>query len=343
MRISALRLYTLSSCVATGMLAACSGAQPPIDAPGVMAQISNIGPQRSPAYLYVANQGNASAGGQRIEIFDRADPSKGPIDSIRRDISEPDGIFVDGSGTLYVANADESANDKVTVYPRGAHKPSGVYAGAVCAFDVVSGTNGTVYVADACGVHDRGRVIVFAHGSRMPTSYIYPGGSPYSLTLDSENNLYVGYNSYEAYWGQVKRYAPDARHGEILLPKKLVHFLGDVEIDNHGSLLVSSELDGVIDVFTSKGKPPARIIKSGQGAPSWFTFDRRENRIYVSYPCRVGGGLRPLTASGCGRRHDTVVALDYASGKRLWTLRVPFLLPFGVAASPSAPFGKKFF
>ena len=136
----------------------------------------------------------------------------------------PDGIFVDGSGTLYVANADESGNDKVTVYPRGAHKPSRVYAGAVCAFDVVAGTNGAVYVADACGIHGRGRVIVFAHGSRAPTSYIYPGGSPYSLTLDSENNLYVGYNSYEAYWGQVKRYAPGAEHGRSCCPKNLFTF-----------------------------------------------------------------------------------------------------------------------
>jgi hypothetical protein len=48
--------------------------------------------------------------------------------------------------------------------------------------------------------------------------------------------------------------------------------------------------------------------------------------------------LTALTASGCGKRYNTVVALDYASGKRLWTLREQFWLPFGVAVSPSAPF-----
>ena len=294
--------------------------------------------QLSAAYLYVANQGNASVGGQSIEIFDLAYPLKGPIGSIRRHVSEPDGIFIDGSGTLYVANADQSGDDKVTVYPRGARKPSRIYAGAVCAFDVVSGTDGTVYVADACGIHDVGRVMVFQHGSSAPTRYVYPGGSPYSLTLDSRNNLYVGYNSYDTFWGQVKRYAPGARHGEKLLPDQTVRFLTDVGLDNKGALLVANQHDGVIDVFTSKGKPPTRIIKTGQGGPFSFAFDRRGNRIYVSYPCRGGGGLTVLTSSGCGKRHNTVVALDYASGKRLWTLREQFLLPFGVAVSPSAPF-----
>lgn len=81
--------FAISSCISTALLAGCGGSQPPIGAQGVIAQISKIGPQHSPAYLYVANQGNASAGGQRIEIFDRADPSKGPIDSIRRNIWSP--------------------------------------------------------------------------------------------------------------------------------------------------------------------------------------------------------------------------------------------------------------
>lgn len=294
--------------------------------------------QLSAAYLYVANQGNASVGGQSIEIFDLAHPLKGPIGSIRRHISEPDGIFIDGSGTLYVANADQSGDDKVTVYPRGARKPSRIYAGALCAFDAVAGTDGTVYVADACGIHDVGRVMVFEHGSSVPTRYVYPGGSPYSLTLDSHNNLYVGYNSYYTFWGQVKRYAQGAQHGEKLLPDRTVRFLADVGLDNKGALLVANQHDGVIDVFTSKGKPPTRIIKTGQAGPFSFAFDRRENRIYVSYPCRAGGGLTVLTASGCGKRRNTVVALDYASGKHLWTLREQFLLPFGVAVSPSAPF-----
>jgi DNA-binding beta-propeller fold protein YncE len=294
--------------------------------------------RRDATYLYVANQGNASVGGQSIEIFDLAHPLKGPLGSIRRHISEPDGIFIDVSGTLYVANADQSGDDKVTVYPRGARKPSHIYAGAVCAFDAVAGTDGTVYVADACGIHDVGRVMVFEHGSNAPTRYVYPGGSPYSLTLDSHNNLYVGYNSYYTFSGQVKRYAPGAQHGEKLLPDQTVHFLSGVGLDNKGALLVANQHDGVIDVFTSKGKPPTRIIKTGQGGPFSFAFDRRENRIYVSYPCRSGGGLTVLTASGCGKRHNTVVALDYASGKRLWTLREQFLLPFGVAVSPSAPF-----
>jgi hypothetical protein len=117
--------------------------------PGYLSQaLPTVKAQFSAAYLYVANQGNASVGGQSIEIFDLAHPLKGPIGSIRRHISEPDGIFIDGSGTLYVANADQSGDDKVTVYPRGVRKPSRIYAGAVCAFDAVSGIRATISTSD---------------------------------------------------------------------------------------------------------------------------------------------------------------------------------------------------
>jgi hypothetical protein len=322
--------------LAAGLLSGCAAGTPSLSSPVITASEERIAPRKSAAYLYVANTAVVSAGGQRIEIFLQSDPAKGPVDSIRRGISEPDGIFVDGDGTLYVANADESGNDKVTVYPRGAHKPSRAYAGAVCAFDVAVGTDRSVYVADACGVDDVGRVIIFAKGSSTATGYLYPGGAPYCLAIDAKNNLYVGYNARRDYAGQVKRYAPGSAHGEKLLPAGIVHFLTAMAFDGSGALVVANQAGGTIDVFARRHQPPTRVIKTGPGQPFSFAFDREKRRIYVSHPCE-SGGLRSRTASGCGKGTNTVVALDYASGRRLWTQTEPLWIPMGVATLPSAP------
>jgi sugar lactone lactonase YvrE len=338
------------------MLAACGGSQPPIGAPDAMPLSLQSSPvftrsaaeavtdaNKGASYLYVANQTNA---GYPIEIFLRDDPSKGPIDHIGK-ILAPDGIFVDSHGTLYATTAWESGNSSVWAYKRGAHKPFRIYSGAYCAFDVVAGDDGTVYIADACGgPHTRGRVLVYTPGQTKPSRSFFPGGAPYCLTLDAKNNLYVGYNSEYSYWGQVKRYRPDARHGVDLLPNNTVFFVTGIAVDEHGALLVAG--NGVINVFTQKGKPPSRVIKTGQTYPHMFTFDRRENVIYVSDSCSCCGsakpntytrpGAGPLTSSGCGSLPDSVVALDYTTGQRLWILSKSFWGPTGVAVSPPAPF-----
>jgi DNA-binding beta-propeller fold protein YncE len=151
---------------------------------------------------------------------------------------------------------------------------------------------------------------------------------------------YVGYNSHDGYAGQVKRYRPGAKEGIELIPDDTVHFLTGVAIDQHGALLVANELGGAIDVFTAKRQPPSRVIKTGQAHPFMFAFDRHENVIYVSDPCFSGGSVLRLTSSSCNGagRPNTVVAIAYPSGKRLWTLRAKNLTPMGVAIRPNAAF-----
>jgi sugar lactone lactonase YvrE len=299
--------------------------------------MSRAGDGKDTSYLYIADTAAVSAGGQRIDIFLRDDPSKGIVDTIRKRVSEPNGIFIDASGTLYVADDDESGHDKVTVYLKGSHTPSRVYRGIECAFDVVAGSDGAVYVADPCGTNGQGRVYEYAPGTTKKVRTLHPGGAPYAVTLDAKNNLYVAYDEWPSYAGQVKRYAPGATKGVALLPEKLVRCVGGVGLDDRGALLVSNECGGgVIDVFTDKGMPPSRIIKTGQEYPFRFAFDKRENRIYVSNLCQ-GDRVRRNTSS-CGKKTNDVVALDYASGKRLWTLRERLWEPAGVATTPSAPF-----
>src|SRR5579871_1412830 len=219
----------VSLAAAGAFLSGCGGA-PSVDGATpsqVTTRSSTAFSNRAPSYFYVANTATASAAGQRIEIFDQNHPQSGPVDSIRRGISQPDGIFIDPAGTLYVANADESGNDNVTAYRRGAHKPSHTYSGAVCAFDAVASSS-TVYVADACGVGGVGRVIEYALGSGKPLGYLYPGGSPYCLAIDARGGLCVGYNATGTYAGQVKRYERGARRGEKLIPPNYAYFVTGV-------------------------------------------------------------------------------------------------------------------
>jgi sugar lactone lactonase YvrE len=290
----------------------------------------------------VANWGFGSGGG--IYIFLRDDPSKGVVDKIRDGVSTPDGIFIDTHGNLYVTNGHMSGRDSVEMYAKGGHKPIRIYAGALCAFDVIAADNGTVYIADACGgPHTRGRVLVYPPGKTKPSHSFFPGGSPYCLTLDAKNNLYVGFNSIGSYAGQVKKYRPGAKDGVNLFPPNTVYFVTSVAVDEQGALLVANSEGGVIDVFKGKDHAPTRVIKTGQRNPHMFAFDRREDTLYVSDACFVRY-LKPLTSSGGAGpgRTNTVVALDYASGKRPWTLRgsprAPDFRPTGVAVTPGAPF-----
>lgn len=322
------------SCIVAAMLAGCGGSQPPIGTPGAMPQSLAKSTHENASYLYVGT--DEIPGGQRVLIFLRDELSKGVVDSIREGVSEPAGLFVDSAGTLYVANDDESLHDRVTVYAKGGHKPIRVIKGGIkCAADVVAGSDGTVYVADPCGTNGQGRVHVFGPGSSKQVRLLYPGGAPSSVTLDAQNRLYVGYTVWPHFEGQVKRYRPGATEGENLLPKKTVFSIGSIRVDEQGALLVASTLNGTIDVFTGIRKPPSRIIKTGQSYPGCFILDRRENRIYVSSPFE--GSLRADSGSG-GKRPNTVMELDYPSGKRLFTLREPSWFPAGVAVSPSAPF-----
>lgn len=337
------------ACAALALLAGCQASQPlagnPVPQPFSMRGTAAVtAPANDTSYLYVANDtfGHGDPGGE-VDILQRNDPAKGVVDRITKGVSEPDGIFVDTHGILYVTNGSESGYRSVEAYERGAHKPFRVYVGARCAFDVIAADDGTVYIADACGGSSTsGRVLVYPPGRSKPSRSIYPDGPPYCLTLDAQNNLYVGYNAEYTYWGQVQRFRPGASYGVNLIPPKTVFFLTDIAVDGHGALLVANGHDGAIDVFTGKDQPPSRVIKTGQAHPFMFAFDRRENKIYVTYPCEPGGGSA-LTASGCGKRENTLVAVDYASGKRLWTVREQMgphvdWIPFGVAVYPKAPF-----
>lgn len=98
-----------------------------------------LSPAGSPMSAYAARTpAGASKDASRLYVANWGFGSGGSADRIRDDVFTPDGIFVDAHGNLYVTNGRMSGRESVEVYAKGGHKP-------------IAATDGTVYVADACG------------------------------------------------------------------------------------------------------------------------------------------------------------------------------------------------
>lgn len=311
------------------------------------------------SYLYVADSANSE--NAQVDFLLRENLAKGIVGKIRKRIQYPAGIFIDRSDTLYVANGlDSGGHDTVTAYKPGTEKPFRTYRGLCFAADVVAGLDGTVYVADLCGgtappiVHARGdscvengEVRVYAAGGTKQVRLLHFKGGPFSLTLDDKNDLYVGYENACGYNGQVRRYAPGAVKGVDLLPPNTIFSIGGIALDRRSELLAVDVLRGRIDVFSAEHEPPSRIITTGQSLPNRLVFDNLENRLYVTslYLPDLRGHLSLQHAGLSGpKRPNTLVVIDYPSGKLLYTLRklVYGWLPSGVAVFSPAPFGPEF-
>jgi hypothetical protein len=146
--------------------------------------------RRLASRVFVANYAHSPNGRYEVDGFLPDDPSHAPVERISQGVFAPDGIFVDSHGTLYVTNGRMSGDDSVDVYAKNGHRPVRVLTGSFCTFDVIVASDGTVYVADGCGgPKTLGRVLVYAPGETKPSRSFYPGGAPYALTLDAQNNL----------------------------------------------------------------------------------------------------------------------------------------------------------
>ena len=67
-----------------------------------------------------------------------------------------------------------SGHESVEMYGKGGRRPIRFYMGALCAFDVIAASDGTVYIADACGgLYTRGRVLVYPPGKTKPSRSYY--------------------------------------------------------------------------------------------------------------------------------------------------------------------------
>lgn len=134
--------------------------------------------------LYVA-----SYGGNDIDIYSEK-TGGGVIGSLGGSFFEPQGIYIDASGTIYVGDTN---NDRVQVYASGSTTPTQSLTDNGQPREVTGDSNGTIYAGNV----NQGNVAVYSSGATSPTSYLtVPNAvSVLGIAVDKNNDLYVSYNT----------------------------------------------------------------------------------------------------------------------------------------------------
>jgi hypothetical protein len=134
--------------------------------------------------LYMSSWGTAS-------VVDVLTMNGQQVGQIANGLVEPEGLFVDTKGNLWVANATN-----VQIYPRGSLSPSKTLTDSVGdPLDVTVCPDGTAYVADLYdnSSSNHSSIQVYAHGSTTPTGnldYTADFRNPF-LTCDTAGNVFV--------------------------------------------------------------------------------------------------------------------------------------------------------
>lgn len=174
-----------------------------------------------------------------------------PVGEIKDGISMPTGLFLDGSGNLYVANGNNASsgttpsNTTVAMYEPGKLKPSRVYSGLALPESVAVTTGGTVYIADALGSPSGTGIVREYNGtSTTPSASLSVSGAyAAGLALDSSDNLYVAWWTAQTSQIVIYKYAAGSTTGTNLnldLPTDAV-FAHSLAFDHSGNLVIPVE------------------------------------------------------------------------------------------------------
>jgi len=208
MRFSLFGRNALGASIAIAMLAGCGGSQPPIGAPGAMAQTSTIaahadrGKSWMPPGATAGHSGDYAASGpllyvtnsnpvygNDVTVYHAAGKDPAPIATISEGLNGPAGDCLDNHGTLYVTDEPINYGGSVVEYAFRKTKPSkiiteGIDTPAFCAID----SDENLWVTNIGGPN----ATEYLHGSTKPHTIIrkdmvYPTG----IAIDSSGNLYV--------------------------------------------------------------------------------------------------------------------------------------------------------
>jgi len=187
------------------------------------------------------------------------------VGQITNGLVEPEGIFVDQNGSLWVANV---SGGNVVVYPHGGLSPSKTLTDPVgYPVDITVCPNGTAYVADLYDLNNTNHssVQVYPPGSTKPTrslDYASDFRNPF-LTCDAAGNVFVA--------TLVGQSAGDGRVIEFPLGKQagakdlgiVVQASAGIKPDNAGNLLVTDIIADTITEYTEDGSPTGQSFSTG--------------------------------------------------------------------------------
>jgi hypothetical protein len=266
-RYSMLTPHALGVAALVAFLAGCSGGSSQTPAvSGSAASLRPLAPSTSHGFMkaigartqlvYMSSWGTAS-------VVDVLTMKGKQVGQITNGLAEPQGLFVDTKGNLWVANGSN-----VVVYPRGGLSPSTTLTDSVGdPTDVTVCPDGTAYVADLYdnSSSNHSSIQVYAHGSTAPTGnldYATDFRNPF-LTCDAAGNIFVAILTGESAGdGGVIEFP----HGKQKGAKDLGIVLqspGGIKPDNAGNLLVTDLIDHTITEYTENGSSTGQSIATG--------------------------------------------------------------------------------
>jgi hypothetical protein len=260
---------------AIAMLAGCGGSQPPIGAPGTMAQ-SHIATPGSKTYnvtgplLYVTNYTYNS-----VTVYHASGKDPAPIATISDGLNAPSGDCLDSHGTLYVTNQPASNGGWVAAYRLGKTEPSmvitkGINTAAFCAID----SNGNLWVTNIGGPN----VTEYLYGSKRPHTVITKGvPDPVGIALDHSGNLYV---SNRLSSSDVVVYAPGNKTPSRTITDGITSPVG-IGIDANGTLYVTNITEKNVEEYLPGGDHPFKTITQGISTPAAVTVNKK-GWLYVA-------------------------------------------------------------
>ncbi len=222
--------------------------------------------------------------------------SPAPLAAITSGVYEPEGIFVDGNGTLYVTNSSYSHPESasVTVYQAGTSQPYlTIPAASYEPMSVAADSKGNVYV----GGNENGTVVIneYAAGGTTPINTVFPTslhGDPFmgGLAVDRHDNLYAAFFVYDHPPAHVVKFAPGLakEHDLKLQGLDSTDLNAGLGRDASGNLYVGGALYG-INVYHRGSRKPARTISGGSSAfftvaPNGALYDPAAYYIFEFLP-----------------------------------------------------------
>jgi hypothetical protein len=259
-----------SSIALLALLAGCSGGNgqtPAVSSPSNalgqdLAAGNNRGFMQSTGaatkLLYIASIGT-------VGVVDVLSMSGQLVGQITDGLVEPEGLFVDGTGNLWVANFNN-----VLVYPHGSLAPATTLADPVgYPTDVTVCPNGTAYVADLYDFNNSGAasIQVYPPGNTTPSgslTFTNDVRNP-SVTCDAAGNVFAGISTSQ-YVGQSR--VIEFPLGQQAGAKDLglaLQYAGGIKPDNAGNLLISDIGANTITEYTEAGAPTGKSIATPLG------------------------------------------------------------------------------
>jgi large repetitive protein len=248
----------------------------------------------------------------KVVVYPAGDPYPSPIGEISFGVSEPEGMWVDGDGDLFVAN---TGNNTVEAFRHNHTTPYLIISQSYPGHDFGSTSNvildaySNVWVAGLDGT-----VTEYAYGTSNAVETLTSGLSmPIGMTFDRKGYLYVT-NITPFGYSNVNQYAPGWVTGNILPLVYGASRIGGMLFDKAQNIYIADPINNLIQIYAKGSNTPTSRISSGLARPVFIAFDKNDNLYVQNYfannvTAYAYGGTEPIATIANGLSSSYGVAV----------------------------------